>query len=127
MPDPRIKALQGEPCYGTTAHAAAVGRANAAALPDRDLARLARIFQALADPSRLKLVLALGQGEMCVCALASHLGLTDSAVSHQLRRLKDLALVKARREGQMVYYALDDDHVSRLLRMGLEHVKEGER
>jgi DNA-binding transcriptional ArsR family regulator len=61
---------------------------------------------------------------MCVCDLAAFTGLTDSAVSHQLRRLKDLALVKSRRDGQIIYYSLDDEHVSQLLNIGLEHIQE---
>jgi DNA-binding transcriptional ArsR family regulator len=59
-----------------------------------------------------------------VCDLAAFTGLSESAVSHQLRRLKDLALVKSRRDGQIIYYALDDAHVSGLLEVGLEHVRE---
>ncbi|HDM09620.1 MAG TPA: transcriptional regulator, partial [Desulfobacteraceae bacterium] len=62
--------------------------------------------------------------EMCVCDLAAFLGLTESAVSHHLRRLKDLALVKSRRDGQILYYSLDDEHVSELLKIGLEHIRE---
>jgi DNA-binding transcriptional ArsR family regulator len=61
---------------------------------------------------------------MCVCDLAAFLGLTESAISHQLRRLKDLALVKSRREGQVIYYSLDDEHVAELLNIGLAHVTE---
>jgi DNA-binding transcriptional ArsR family regulator len=61
---------------------------------------------------------------MCVCDLAAFLGLTESAVSHHLRRLKDLALVRPRREGQILYYSLDDDHVAELLNVGLAHVVE---
>ena len=68
--------------------------------------------------------MALWGGEMCVCDLSAFLGLSESAVSHQLRRLKDLALVKRRRDGQVLYYALDDDHVASLLNIGLEHVCE---
>jgi DNA-binding transcriptional ArsR family regulator len=68
--------------------------------------------------------MALRNVEMCVCDLAAFTGLTDSAVSHQLRRLKDLALVKSRREGQIIYYSLDDEHVKRLLVIGLEHINE---
>jgi DNA-binding transcriptional ArsR family regulator len=62
--------------------------------------------------------------EMCVCDLAAFTGLSASAVSHQLRRLKDLALVKSRRDGQIIYYSLDDEHVTGLLEVGLEHVRE---
>jgi len=61
---------------------------------------------------------------MCVCDLAAFLGLTESAVSHHLRRLKDLALVKSRRDGQILYYSLDDEHVSKILKIGLEHIRE---
>jgi DNA-binding transcriptional ArsR family regulator len=68
--------------------------------------------------------MALRNVEMCVCDLAAFTRLTDSAVSHQLRRLKDLALVKSRREGQIIYYSLDDEHVERLLTIGLEHLRE---
>jgi DNA-binding transcriptional ArsR family regulator len=68
--------------------------------------------------------MALRNVEMCVCDLAAFTGLSESAVSHQLRRLKDLALVKNRRDGQIIYYALDDAHVSALLEVGLEHVRE---
>jgi DNA-binding transcriptional ArsR family regulator len=68
--------------------------------------------------------MALRKVEMCVCDLAAFTGLSESAVSHQLRRLKDLALVQKRRAGQMMYYSLDDDHVDRLLSLGLEHVRE---
>ena len=72
---------------------------------------------------RLKIVMALKNVEMCVCDLAAFTGSSESAVSHQLRRLKDLALVKSRRDGQIVYYALDDEHVSGLLEVGLEHIR----
>jgi DNA-binding transcriptional ArsR family regulator len=61
---------------------------------------------------------------MCVCDLAAYIGLTESAISHQLRRLKDLTLIKSRREGQVLYYALDDGHVADLLAIGLEHIRE---
>ncbi len=61
---------------------------------------------------------------MCVCDLAALLGLSESAVSHQIRRLKDLALVKNRREGQILYYSLDDHHVGELIQVGLDHVQE---
>jgi DNA-binding transcriptional ArsR family regulator len=89
-----------------------------------ELNRLSRTYKVLGDPNRLKIVLALRNVEMCVCDLAAFTGLTDSAVSHQLRRLKDLALVKSRRDGQIVYYSLDDEHVERLLTIGLEHINE---
>jgi len=93
-------------------------------ISERELERLSLIYKVLGDPNRLKMVMALRNVEMCVCDLAAFTGLSESAVSHQLRRLKDLALVKSRRDGPIIYYALDDEHVSGLLDVGLEHVKE---
>lgn len=90
----------------------------------RYLERLALTFKLLGDPTRLRIVMALTGGEMCVCDLAALTGVSESAVSHQLRRLKDLALVKNRREAQTLYYSLDDEHVSDLIHIGLEHLYE---
>ena len=101
-----------------------VDRARRDALPEQELNRLALTYKVLGDPTRLKIVMALQAGEMCVCDLAAYLGLSESAVSHQLRRLRDLALVKNRRDGQILYYSLDDNHVADLLNVGLEHVRE---
>jgi DNA-binding transcriptional ArsR family regulator len=95
-------------------------------VPEKELIWLASIYKVLGDPSRLKIVMALRNVEMCVCDLAAYLGLTESAISHQLRRLKDLALVKSRRDGQVIYYSLDDEHVSELLNIGLAHVTESD-
>jgi DNA-binding transcriptional ArsR family regulator len=83
---------------------------------------LAEIFSAMGDPTRLRILFALANQELCVCDLAALLGVSVSAVSHQLRLLRGLRLVKFRREGRLAYYSLDDHHVSVLLEMGLEHV-----
>ena len=91
-----------------------------------DSSRLGEIFAALSDPTRLRLLDALARaGEMCVCDLCALLNLRQSNVSHQLRLLRTLRLVKNRRSGRLVFYSLDDDHVLRLLCVGLEHVREG--
>lgn len=84
--------------------------------------RLAQIFAALADPTRLRLISALIDRELCVSDLAAALNMTQSAVSHQLRLLRALGLVRARKDGRMVYYALDDEHIRDLYQRGLEHV-----
>jgi DNA-binding transcriptional ArsR family regulator len=105
-------------------HADRVKTARREASSEDELQQLATIYGVLGDPSRLKIVMALRREEMCVCDLAALTGISESAVSHQLRRLKDLALVKTRREGQLVYYALDDKHVVLLLDIGLRHVRE---
>ncbi|WP_022668056.1 ArsR/SmtB family transcription factor [Desulfospira joergensenii] len=83
---------------------------------------MADIFKALSDPSRLKIVLALACREHCVCDIAVICGQTDSAVSHQLRILRTLKIVKNRREGKIIYYSLSDDHVRTLIKMSLDHI-----
>ena len=86
---------------------------------------LADLFSALSDPTRLRIISVLLDGEMNVGELASRLEMTESAVSHQLRGLRQLQLVRSRKDGRQVFYALDDDHVAKLYRMGLEHVEHG--
>lgn len=85
---------------------------------------LSEIFKALGDPTRVRILHVLKEDELCVCHIASLLGMTVSAISHQLRVLRNLKIVKYRKSGKMVYYSLDDDHVKGLLRMGLEHIEE---
>jgi ArsR family transcriptional regulator, lead/cadmium/zinc/bismuth-responsive transcriptional repressor len=113
-----------ETCDVRMVHLERVGRARDEALDEDRLERMARTFKVLGDPNRLRMVLALQSGEMCVCDLAAFLGVSESAVSHQLRQLRDLALVKRRRAGQILYYSLDDDHVAELLKLAEEHMDE---
>jgi DNA-binding transcriptional ArsR family regulator len=89
-----------------------------------DAADLAETFRTLGDPTRVRILDALAQSELCVCDLATLIGQSESAVSHQLRLLRNLRLVKARREGRMVFYSLDDRHIITLFRQGLKHVQE---
>src|SRR5215208_6271672 len=89
--------------------------------PVRDVAGL---FALLADPTRLRLLAALATGELCVCDLAAATGINRTTVSHQLRTLREGRLVRARREGRIVFYALDDDHVRDLMSMGIAHAGE---
>ncbi len=116
--------LEKDVCGMRVVHMSRVNRAREQAIPDQELDRLAQTYKVLGDPTRLRIVMALMGGEMCVCDLAAFIKLTESAVSHQLRRLRDMALVKNRREGQMLFYSLDDDHVADLLNIGLSHVHE---
>lgn len=88
------------------------------------VAALAETFRVLGDPTRVRVLDALSHGELCVCDLATLLGLSESATSHQLRLLRTLRLVKARRAGRMVFYALDDRHIMALFTQGLRHVEE---
>jgi ArsR family transcriptional regulator len=89
-----------------------------------DASELAETFRTLGDPTRVRMLDALSQSELCVCDLATLVGMTESAVSHQLRLLRNLRLVKPRREGRMVFYSLDDRHIITLFRQGLRHVQE---
>jgi ArsR family transcriptional regulator, lead/cadmium/zinc/bismuth-responsive transcriptional repressor len=96
------------------------------ALPADTIERVSRLFSALSDPTRLKILHALTvTEELCVCDLAALAELSVSAVSHQLRLLRDRDLVHARRDGRMVYYSLADDHVATLMGTGVEHANEG--
>ena len=124
MSSVKAKCLDGEDCQVRVIHLDRVEQARRDTVSEKEIERLSSIYKILGDPSRLKIVMALKNVEMCVCDLAAFLGLTESAVSHQLRRFRDLALVKSRREGQVIYYSLDDEHVAELLNIGLEHVAE---
>lgn len=85
--------------------------------------QLAQVFRAMADPTRVRILSALACAELCVGDLAAALQMSVSAVSHQLRLLRELRVVCKRREGKHIYYALDDEHVQELFALGLEHVK----
>jgi DNA-binding transcriptional ArsR family regulator len=84
---------------------------------------LAEIFAALSDPSRLRIIAALTGGELNVSAIAEQVGLSESATSHHLRSLRQMRIVRARKEGRQVFYALIDEHVQQLYQIGLEHVR----
>jgi DNA-binding transcriptional ArsR family regulator len=96
-------------------------------LDPRDVDGLTEIFRVLGDPTRVRILDALAASELCVGAIAQRLGLSESAVSHQLRLLRGSRIVRSRREGRMIFYTLDDDHVLALFRQGLRHVQEGGR
>ena len=94
-------------------------------MPDEDiLYDLTELFRLFGDSTRLRILYVLFESELCVCDIAVLLGLTQSAISHQLRILKQARLVKARRDGKMVYYALGDDHVRTIFAQGLDHILE---
>jgi DNA-binding transcriptional ArsR family regulator len=85
---------------------------------------LAETFKILGDPTRIKIAFALSREELCVCDIANLLGVSQSAVSHSLRTLRQMKLVRFRKEGQIAYYTLDDDHIANLLNEGFRHVEE---
>lgn len=94
-------------------------------IPSDDvLYQMAELFKTFGDPTRIRILASLARQEMCVCDIAELLGMSQSAISHQLRVLKQMALVKFRREGKTVFYSLADSHVSTILAQGLDHVRE---
>ncbi len=88
---------------------------------------LAELFKIFGDPTRIKILYAMLDTELCVNDIAGCLQMSQSSVSHQLRVLKTSKLVKSRREGKSIFYSLDDEHVRSILSMGMEHIMEGER
>ncbi len=94
-------------------------------MPEEELLYdLAEFFKVFGDSTRIRILYALKENELCVCDIANLLGLTQTAVSHQLRVLKSSKLVKARRNGKTVFYSLDDDHIHSILDMGIHHLEE---
>lgn len=105
-------------------HAATVDAVRSA-MPDDDvLVDMSELFKVFGDSTRTKILAGLSRSEMCVACISAVLGMSVSAVSHQLRILRASKLVKTRRSGKEVYYSLDDDHIEKILSLALEHVKE---
>ena len=114
-----------ECCEEHVVHTAAVDLARSA-MPDEEITSAASdFFKAFSDKTRLRILTALAQEELCVCDIAALLGMSQSAISHQLRFLKQARLVKSRKSGKTVYYALCDDHIQVILAQGIAHVQEG--
>lgn len=111
-------------CEETLAHEDVVTRVMAELPDEEDLACLADLFRMFGDTTRVRILSALQASDLCVCDIAQLLGVTVSAVSHQLRLLKAAGLVTFRREGKSAIYALADDHVRTLMQVGMDHVRE---
>ena len=92
---------------------------------EQTFTHLAELFSALSDPNRLRIISVLLEQEMNVGDIAARVSMTESAVSHQLRTLRQMRLVRSRKDGRQVFYALDDDHVAKLYLLGLDHVEHG--
>jgi DNA-binding transcriptional ArsR family regulator len=99
-------------------------RKHTAALSDATATALAETFKVLGDTTRVRILDALSRAELCVHELAGCVGISESAVSHQLRLLRSMRLVRSRREGRHIFYTVDDDHIAKLFKQGLEHVQE---
>jgi ArsR family transcriptional regulator, lead/cadmium/zinc/bismuth-responsive transcriptional repressor len=111
-----------EPCAALH-HSVSEAR-RALLMPSHTVEALADTFRVLGDPTRVRILDALSGGELCVCDIASLVGISESAVSHQLRLLRGMRLVRHRRDGRQVFYALDDHHIIELLKQALTHVEE---
>ncbi len=121
---PSATAIRDDLCEVHLIHEDAVHAALGNRADDQDVAHLADTFQMLANTSRLRIVEALSAREMCVCDLAAVVAVSQSAVSHHLRQLRQMRIVAFRKVGRMAYYRLDDRHVAGLFTTGLEHVRE---
>lgn len=113
-----------ESCNCSIVHEEVLNKVKAHLPKEEVLYDLAEVFKVFGDSTRIKILYALFEGEMCVCDMAEFLGVSQSAVSHQLRVLKQARLVKFRREGKVVFYSLADDHVKHIFNEGLDHVLE---
>ena len=111
-------------CEFMFVHQEIVERVNAAMPAEETLFDLAELFKIFGDSTRIKILYVLFEAEMCVCDIAALLGMTQSAISHQLKALKNARLVKSRRDGKTVFYSLADDHVKTIIDQGLEHILE---
>ncbi len=111
-------------CDCTVIHEAVVNAVHKQMPDDETLMDLADFFKVFGDSTRISILCAVLKSEMCVCDIAALLGMTKSAISHQLRVLKQSKLVKYRRDGKVVYYSLDDDHVKSIFEQGLSHIEE---
>jgi ArsR family transcriptional regulator len=113
-----------ESCTCTVIHEDVVNNVRDQMPQDETLYDLAELFKVFGDTTRIKILCALFEAEMCVCDIASLLNMNQSAISHQLRVLKQARLVKYRKDGKVVYYSLDDEHIKQILDLGLMHVEE---
>lgn len=123
---PSLGQADADHCDVFHADEAVVAALRASQLSEAAAVALAETFRTLGDPTRVRILDALARHELCVCDIATLLGLSESGVSHQLRLLRHMRLVRARRQGRMVYYALDDQHITELFAQGLRHVEEAE-
>lgn len=115
---------QSDICEVNCLHEEVVAKVRKELIDDKTALLLADTFKAMGDGTRIKIINAISHAELCVCDIAYLLGMTQSAISHQLRLLRSLKLVKYRKEGKVVFYSLDDEHIVNLFKQGLEHVLE---
>ena len=119
-----MPAMESPSCEFMHVHEDIVARVNSRMPPEETLLDLAELFKIFGDSTRIKILYLLFEAEMCVCDIAQLLGMTQSAISHQLQVLKKSKLVKYRREGKTVFYSLADGHVRTIIGQGMEHIAE---
>ena len=119
-----MKTYEYECCESVEVHEELLAQVREKMPQEEELYDLSELFKVFGDSTRIRILFVLFEAEVCVCDLAKLLGMTQSAVSHQLRILKTARLIKSRRDGKTVFYSLADDHVKTILEMGLEHVLE---
>lgn len=124
MKDEYKDEFTGECCELTHNHPDIVSKVQGSMPGEDTLYRLTDLFKVFGEPTRIKILYVLLRGETCVCDIAQILNMTQSAISHQLRVLKQNRLVKFRKEGKTVFYSLDDQHIFTILNQGLEHIEE---
>lgn len=122
MPEQECLATEDDKCETEYVHKEAVQAVKNEEKDTERLADLAELFKALSEPTRLRIIHSLLKRELCVCDLCDVLGMQQSAVSHQLRVLRNLRIVKRRKEGKMMYYSIDDQHIEGLFLQGLHHI-----
>jgi len=111
-------------CEASIIHEEVIDKVREKMPPEESLYDLAELFKVFGDSTRIKIIWALFESEMCVCDIAYLLNMSQSAISHQIRVLKQARLVKRRKEGKVVYYSLDDRHVELIFKQGLSHINE---
>ncbi len=111
-------------CSCTVIHEDVVTRVRETLINENHALSLADFFKVFGDSTRIKIINALFSSEMCVCDIAALLGMTQSAISHQLRTLKQARLINSKKDGKVVYYSLDDEHIKEIFNKGLTHIKE---
>ncbi|MBE0449481.1 MAG: winged helix-turn-helix transcriptional regulator [Clostridia bacterium] len=109
-------------CQCNIVHEDAVNRGKEGLIEERSSEQVAMLFKVFGDPTRIKILHLLSLDEMCVCDISTVLGMSQSAISHQLSSLRQAGLVKNRKDGKVVYYTLDDEHVLTILNQGLDHI-----
>ena len=118
-----IRKIKNDTCSCSIIHEEIVKKVKQGMPKEEDLYDLAELFKVFGDTTRIRILYALFMEEMCVCDIAALLDMTQSAISHQLRVLKQAGLVKYRKEGKVVFYSMDDDHVENIFDQGLIHIK----